>query len=298
MKLISRAIGYTLPMVPTPLIAYFAKPYIAGERLDDAVKTVRQLMSEGACATIDVLGEETTHEDQARFAAETYKQVLQRINAEKLDANISLKPTHMGLRLNKELCYQNIRELVKQAKIYNNFVRIDMEDHSSTDLTLETFVRLREEFDNVGVVLQAYLRRTVSDINKLIPLHPNLRICKGIYLEPHSIAYKDRDIIVQNFAYALEKLMINNCYVGIATHDERVVWEALRIIDKYNIPHQKYEFQMLLGVEAPLRRMLLKAGHRLRVYVPFGKEWAAYSIRRLKENPHIVGHIVKNLFKP
>lgn len=295
MKWFNKLVSLTLPVVPTPIVGYFAKPYIAGERIDDAVKTVKSLIEEGACATLDVLGEEVTHEEQAQHAVEIYKQVLQRINAEKLDSNISLKPTHMGLKLDKELCYRNIHSLVKLAKIYNNSVRIDMEDHTTTSDTLNIFLRLREEFDNVGTVLQAYLRRTVSDIGHLLPTRPNLRICKGIYLEPHSIAYHDPQIINQNFAYILEKTMLNDCYIGIATHDEKVVWEALKLIDKYKIPRERYEFQMLLGVEPKLRRIIIKGGHKLRVYVPFGSEWKAYSTRRLKENPNIVGHVMKNM---
>lgn len=295
MSLLNRAISLTLPAIPRPILGYFSRPYIAGERIDDAVRHVRTLHEEGAVATLDVLGEEVTHEEQAQHAVEIYKQVLQRINAEQLPSSISLKPTHMGLKLGKDLCYHNIHGLVKLAKIYNNFVRIDMEDHTTTSDTLDIFVRLREEFDNVGTVLQAYLRRTVADINRLIPLRPNLRICKGIYVEPRTVAYKDHDIINQNFGYILEKLMLNNCYVGIATHDEMVVWEALRLIDKYKIPRDRYEFQMLLGVEPELRRILLAEGHKLRVYIPFGAEWAAYSTRRLKENPNIVGHVMKSI---
>lgn len=295
--MLNKAISYTLPMVPKPIVGFFAKDYIAGERLDDAVRTVKEIMDEGGCATIDVLGEEISNEEQALHAVEIYKQVLQRINSEKLDSNISLKPTHLGLKLNKEFCYNNIRELVTFARNYNNFVRIDMEDHTATSDTLNIYLRLREEFENVGTVLQAYLRRTVTDINKLIPIRPNLRICKGIYREPYPLAYHDREIIVQNFSYILEKLFLNNCYIGVATHDEKVVWEALRLIDKYNIQSNRYEFQMLLGVMPELRRVIIKAGHKLRVYVPFGAEWFKYSTRRLKENPHIVGDIMKGMFR-
>ncbi len=295
MDLINKVISQALPLIPKPIIGYFSRPYIAGERLDDGIKTVQNLMAEGACTTMDVLGEEVKYEDQALHAVEIYKQVLQRINSEKLDSNISIKPTHMGLKLDKQLCYENIRSLVKLAKIYNNFVRIDMEDHTTTTDTLEIYNRLRKEFDNVGTVLQAYMRRTISDINKLLPIRPNLRICKGIYKEPYQVAYKDKGIINNNFAYALEKLFINNCYAAIATHDEKVVWDALRLIDKYQIKKDRYEFQMLLGVEPKLRRLLLKEGHRLRVYVPFGAEWYAYSTRRLKENPDIIGHVMKKM---
>lgn len=296
MNILNKAISHTLPFIPKPIIGYFARPYIAGERLDDAVRTVKELMAEGACATVDVLGEEVTSEEQTLHAVEIYKQVLQRINSEKLNSNISLKPTHMGLNLNKEFCYQNIRSLLETARLYNNFVRIDMEDHTTTSDTLNIYMRLREEFDNVGTVLQAYMRRTVSDVNKLIPARANLRICKGIYVEPYHIAYKDKQIVNQNFAYVIEKMLVNNCYIGIATHDEKVVWEALRLIDKYNVQPDRYEFQMLLGVTPNLRRIILKAGHRLRVYVPFGSEWAKYSTRRLKENPDIVGHVMRKMF--
>lgn len=298
MNLLNTAISRTLPFIPKPIIGYFSRPYIAGERLDDALKTVRALMSEGACATIDVLGEEVRSEEHTLHAVEIYKQVLKRIDAEKLDSNISLKPTHMGLKLDKEFCYRNIRSIVETARIHNNFVRIDMEDHTTTSDTLDIYLRLRKEFENVGTVLQAYLRRTVADINKLIPAHPNLRICKGIYVEPYQVAYKDKQIVNYNFAYIIEKLLLNNCYTGIATHDEKVVWEALRFLDKYNIPTNRYEFQMLLGVTPNLRRILLSAGHRLRVYVPFGAEWANYSIRRLKENPDIIGHVLRKMFTP
>ncbi len=296
MKLVSKAISLTLPYVPKPIMGYFAKAYIAGERLEDAVKTIKTLMGQGASATLDVLGEEVVHKEQALYAVDLYKQVLQRINEEKLDAGVSLKPTHMGLHIDKEFCYNNIREIVKTAKVFKRFVRIDMEDHTTTSDTLNMYIRLQEEFDNVGTVIQAYLRRTVNDVNKLLPVQPNLRVCKGIYVEPYSKAYKDRDVINQNFAYILEKLLRNGGFVGIATHDERVVWEALRIIDKYKIPKTQYEFQMLLGVRPELRNVLLNDGQRLRVYVPFGAEWLQYSTRRLKENPDIVGYVTKSLF--
>lgn len=296
MGLMNKAISLTLPYIPKPIMGFFAKPYIAGERLDDAVRTVKQFMEQGASATLDVLGEEVTHREQALHAVELYKQVLQRINQEKLDAGVSLKPTHMGLKIDKTFCFNNIREIVKLAKVFNRFVRIDMEDHTTTSDTLNMYVRLREEYDNVGTVIQAYLRRTVEDVNKLLPVQPNLRVCKGIYVEPFQLAYKDREIINRNFGYLVEKLLRNGCQVGIATHDERVIWESLRIIDQYKISREQYEFQMLLGVRPELRQILLDAGHRLRVYIPFGIEWKQYSTRRLMENPDIIGHVTKSMF--
>jgi proline dehydrogenase len=201
----------------------------------------------------------------------------------------------MGLNIDKEFCFENIRGLVSDAAKINNFVRIDMEDASTTDDTIDIYLRLRKEYDKVGTVLQSYLRRTIDDINKLIPHWANLRYCKGIYNEKREIAYKDKHLINENFNYGLEKLLDNGCYVGIATHDERLVWHALKLIDQMKLTTDKYEFQMLLGVDHELRRILVNSGHRLRVYVPFGTEWFGYSTRRLKENPAIAGHILKGL---
>ena len=295
MGLFDKVISKTLPLVPKPIIGYFSQRYIAGERLDDAVLVIKRLMQENACATLDVLGESVQHIEQAGHAVEIYKQVLQRIHEEQLDANISIKPSHMGIKIDKEACYQNIRSLVEMAKSYKNFVRIDMEDHTTTSDTLEIYGRLKQEFNNVGAVLQAYMRRTQSDIDKALPLNPNFRLCKGIYIEPRAIAYKDPSIINRNFTYSLEKLLLAKAYVGIATHDERIVWEAMHLIDRYRIPRDKYEFQMLLGVDPQLRKMIVKSGHKLRVYIPFGAEWYQYSIRRLQENPQIAIYVLQSI---
>ena len=293
----NKLISLTLPFVPKPIVGVFSRPYIAGEHMSDAVRVVRELMAEGACATIDVLGEEVKDKEKASNALANYMRVLDVIQEEKLDANISIKLTQLGLKIDKEFCFENIRTLVEAAKNHGNFVRIDMEDSSCTTDTLDIYRRLREEFDNVGTVLQAYLRRTIQDINDLLPLKPNLRLCKGIYVEPREIAYKDKVIINKNYAYALEKLLTGGAsYVGIATHDEKLVWEALRIIDQFHIDKSRFEFQMLLGVDPQLRRIIINSGYKLRVYVPFGTEWFAYSTRRLKENPNIVGYVLHNLW--
>jgi len=288
-------IAILLPYVPKPIVGYFSRHYIAGENLIDAVKVVKDLNQNRMCATIDLLGEEVKVKEDSLNAVEMYKQVLQAIDKEKLDANISVKPTHMGLKIDKEFCYENIETLVQEAAKFNNFVRIDMEDATCTDDTIEIYLRLKEKYDNVGTVLQSYLRRTIDDINHLIPHRANLRLCKGIYNEKREIAYKDKSIINYNFNYGLKKLLSNGCYVGIATHDEKLVWYALRLIDELKLKPDQYEFQMLLGVDHELRRIIVNSGHRLRVYVPFGKEWFAYSTRRLKENPAIAGHIIQNL---
>lgn len=297
MKPVQKAISQILPFIPKPIVGFFAKTYIAGEGIDDAVRVVRDLMSQGACATIDVLGEEVTEKEHSLQVAEMYKKVVHTIDAEKLDSTVSIKLTHMGLKIDKEFCYKNVRELLVEAKKYKNFITIDMEDHTCTSDTLELYKRLKKDFDNVGAVLQTYMRRTISDINDLLPLKPHLRICKGIYNESREIAYKDDFIINQNFSYAIEKLMSNGSYIGIATHDERLVWEAFKLIDKHELEKDQYEFQMLLGVDNQLRRIILNSGHKLRVYVPFGKEWFAYSTRRLKENPNIAGHIMRGTIR-
>lgn len=290
-------IANVLPVVPKPIVGIFSSQYIAGENLTDAVRVVKELMIQGMCATIDLLGEEATQKEDSLKAVNIYQQILRTIDQEKLDANISVKLTHMGLKIDHEFCFNNVKTLVAEALQLNNFVRIDMEDSSCTDDTLKIYLRLLKEYSNVGTVIQAYMRRTIDDINRLIPHKANIRLCKGAYYwEPREIVYKDDEIINYNYIYALEKLLSDGCYIGIATHDEKMVWQGLRLIDQLQLKPDQYEFQMLLGVDPQLRRIIVKSGHRLRVYVPFGKEWFAYSIRRLKENPKMVSYIIKNTF--
>jgi proline dehydrogenase len=294
MNWFNKLIAITLPFVPKPIVGFFSRHYIAGDNLEDAVKLVKELNENKLMATVDVLGEEVSEKSQCLEAVELYKQALEAIEREKLDANISVKPTHMGLKIDKEFCFENIKSLVEEAARRNNFVRIDMEDSSTTDETLEIYLRLKKDFSNVGTVLQSYLRRNIDDINNLIPHNANLRLCKGIYNEKREIAYKDKVIVNDNFKYSLRKLLENNCYVGIATHDEKLVWHALKLIDQLGLKQDQYEFQMLLGVDHEMRRIIVNSGHRLRVYVPFGTQWFGYSTRRLKENPAIAGHILRN----
>lgn len=295
MNIINKLVVFFMPIVPKFIIHFFSKKYIAGAKVEDAIRVIKDLNSKGIMATVDVLGEEIKDKKEAEDAAKQYFNLLKIIDEEKLDSNISVKPTHMGLKLDKEFCYNNLKTLVQEAKKYNNFVRIDMEDHTCTDDTIEIYLRLRKEFDNVGTVLQSYMRRNINDVNNLIPHKANLRLCKGIYIEPKEIAYKDKEIVNYNYGYCLEKLLSNKCYVGIATHDEKLIWSALSIIDKLQLKNEEYEFQMLLGVTENLRDIIVKAGHRLRVYVPFGEQWYAYSTRRLKENPNMAGYILKSI---
>ncbi len=298
MKWFDQLIVWSLPLVPKPIVKFFSKIYIAGSTLEDGVAKVKELNAKGIMATMDLLGEFSTDEKICLQAADSYIEMLRTIDREKLDSNVSLKPTHMGLMISKEFCYQNIRRVVQEAQKLGNFVRIDMEDHPTTDATIEMYLKLKEEFggQHVGTVIQAYLRRTIDDINHLIEHKANLRLCKGIYVEPREVAFKDMAIINESYKYNLDKLLSNGCYTGIATHDEKLIYHALTVIDRLKLKREDYEFQMLLGVQEELRDILVKAGHRLRVYVPFGKDWYGYSTRRLKENPRMAGYVFKRIF--
>lgn len=297
MSFFDKLVVWSLPLVPKPIVGYFSKTYISGPKLQDAVRVIKDLNARGIMATMDLLGEESKDRDKARQAMEEYIRILQTIDDEKLNSNVSVKPTQMGLLIDKEFCYDNIKRIVQEAKKHQNFVRIDMEDRHCTSDTIDIYLRLKQEFEgHVGTVIQAYLRRTSADVNNLIKHKANLRLCKGIYVEPREVAYKDMAIINENFKFNLEKLLSNGCYVGIATHDEKLVWHALTLIERFNLKKEDYEFQMLLGVDEQLRQIIVDAGHRLRVYVPYGQEWYAYSTRRLKENPKMAGYVFKRIF--
>ena len=293
MGLADRLLALGLPLVPKPVVRRFSRRYIAGAELADAVRVVREVNEEGASATVDVLGEYVTSEKEAWEAERLYRSVLDAIAARGLDSNISVKLTQMGLKVDRRLCREVVSSLLKAARETSNFVRIDMEDSSCTSDTIELYLSLREEFDNVGIVMQACLRRTLADVARLAPLGTNFRLCKGIYIEPREISWRDPEIIRSNFALLLEEMLRHGCYVGIATHDERLVWAALKTIHQLQLPRDRFEFQMLLGVDPGLRRILIRSGCRMRVYVPFGRHWYAYSVRRLKENPKIAGYVLK-----
>ena len=292
MALLDRAIARLLPAVPRPLVQRISSRYIAGETVAKACRTVKQLNEQGKMATIDVLGEEISTPEAALEIVGAYHDVFEAIQSEHLDSNVSVKLTGLGLELGYDLCKRNLQTVVRHAAESGNFVRIDMEDSSCTSDTLRMYRELREEgLDNVGVVLQAYLRRTIRDIRDLAPLRPNIRLCKGIYVEPPLIAYRDFDAVRENFVLCLRELLRGGSYVGIATHDKWLISEGKRLVDEHGLKPEEYEFQMLLGVTAAAGDRLIRDGHRLRVYVPFGKHWYSYSMRRLQENPKIAGYI-------
>ncbi|HYU36139.1 MAG TPA: proline dehydrogenase family protein [Thermoanaerobaculia bacterium] len=293
MSVFNRLLVTTLPLVPKAIVGRVASRYVAGETLDDAVRTVRTLNEQGAMATIDVLGEEVHERAKAEAAVAEYIRVFATISEQKLDSNVSIKPTLLGLKIDEGFCRDNIGRIVAAAREHGNFVRIDMEDHTTTDATLRIYRDLHARYGNVGVVLQAYMRRTLRDIDELPEQGASVRLCKGIYVEPRAIAWKGYETVRANFVDALEKLIVRGVYPAIATHDEYLTCRAVGLLDKHGLPRDRYEFQMLLGVDEELRRLLITGGHRLRVYVPYGRDWHPYSIRRLRENPEVARHVLR-----
>lgn len=296
MSLFNNLIVSAVKLMPKPVVRFFSNRYIAGDLLSDAVRLTRELNTKGIYTTIDVLGEAITTKEEAINAHRQCLEVLDAIHNEKLMSNLSIKPTQMALQIDFDFCVRQVRELCAKAKEYGTFVRLDMEDATTTDDILRLHRILRGEFDNVGVVLQSYLRRTVSDIEENKDIALNYRLCKGIYIEPAEIAFKERKEVQDNYLLSLRKMFDAGAYVGIATHDNILIEGSKKIIKEMNIDSSRYEFQMLLGVKEDLRDQLNAQGFKVRIYVPFGKDWYKYSIRRLKENPQVAGHIFKNIF--
>ncbi len=298
----NRFIAAIMPYFPKKFIWLFSSSYISGEKVEDAMKVSKELNGKNIKVTIDVLGEFITNLDEAEANKQEYLNVMEIANKNGIDGNFSVKPTSFGLLIDKEVCYRHIRELVVKADSYNNFIRIDMEDSPCTTLEIELFRRLKTEFPKrVGLVVQAYLKRTLDDVKGLKDLNVpegslNFRLCKGIYIEPEAISYKKYEEINKHYLEDLEYMLANKIYVGIATHDKPLVDGAYELIKKYNVPKTMYEFQMLYGVTPNLRDTIVKNGHTMRIYVPFGEKWFGYCTRRMKENPRMVQDIIKAIF--
>jgi proline dehydrogenase len=298
----NKFIAAILPYFPKKFIWIFSRPYISGETIEDAMRVSKELNNRKIKVTLDVLGEFIKSLDEAEANKKEYLHVIEVAQKNRIDGNFSCKPTSFGLLIDKNVCYNHLREIVDKAASYNNFIRIDMEDSPCTDLEIELFRKLKAEFpDNVGLVLQAYLRRTFKDIESMMDLNKvnspvNYRLCKGIYVEPEAIAYKKYEEINTHYLEDLEFMLKNKIYVGIATHDKPLVDSAFKLLEKYKVPKNMYEFQMLYGVTPNLRESIVDEGHTMRVYVPFGKQWFGYSTRRLKENPKMASHIIKAIF--
>jgi proline dehydrogenase len=285
-----------LPLAPKSIVRSVARRYIAGEELGDALQVIRELNRSGIRGTIDVLGEFVERLGQTEAARSTDLAILDGIAAARINANLSLKLTTLGLQLDFERCCESVTAILSHAKALGNFVRLDMEDSSCTSLTLELYRRMRAMgFANVGIVLQACLRRSAADIDELPSEGLNVRLCKGIYLEPPAIAFQEREEIQANFSRLLRQLLERGAYTAIATHDDVLIEDALALIAQSDLPKERHEFQMLLGVREAKRTALVRAGHGMRVYVPYGKDWYGYSMRRLQENPRIALHIAKAL---
>lgn len=296
MGILDKTIANSVPVIPRPVVRRISRRYIAGDTLEEAVATVRDLNEKGCAATIDLLGESTETKADAARTLRDYEKVIEALEAHDLRSGISVKLTGLGLTLSEELCRANLEEIVEFAGTRDRFVRVDMEDSPYTSITLEMVMELHRRYGNVGAVIQAYMRRSLEDVCRLTEAGVSVRLCKGIYDEPRRIAFKDFDTVRENYRLLLEELLGSGVYVGIATHDEFLVWHALRLIHQHDIPKDRYEFQMLLGVDEELRSILVNAGHKLRVYVPFGEDWYEYSSRRLKENPKIARYVAKDVF--
>lgn len=297
MSLFNKLVVSSLPLVPKSIVRKFANRYIAGETLSDAAQCVRQIKSDGACATLDVLGEDIFTKEEAIESRKKSVDVLQTITREQLDSNLSIKLTSLGLKLDKDFCRENVLEILKVAAQQNIFVRFDMEDSTCTTDTLDIFRILHKDFPNTGIVLQAYLFRTDDDATSLMRDGiKNFRLCKGIYKEAASIAFQTREDVQKNYLKVLRLMFESKAYVGVATHDSVLVDGANTIITEGGLKKTDYEFQMLLGVRPELRNKLVKDGHKVRLYVPFGESWYAYSMRRFKENPEIAGYVAKAVF--
>lgn len=298
----NKLIAGILPYMPQSLVWQFSKEYIAGKTLEQAIEAAKALNAEGALTTIDVLGEFIENLDEAEVNKKEYLDVIEAAEEAKINGNYSLKPTSFGLLIDKDVAYKHIREIVAKAALYNNFVRVDMEDSPCTDLEIELFRKLKAEFPkNVGLVVQSYMRRTLDDVKNLNDLNSeelplNFRLCKGIYVEPAEIAYKNYEEVNEHFLEDLEYMLEQKMYPAIATHDKPLVEGAYKLLEKYKPARDQYEFQMLYGVTPALRKSIMEKGHPMRIYVPFGKDWFGYSTRRLKENPKMASLIIKALF--
>lgn len=298
----NKFIAAILPYFPKKFIWIFSKSYISGETIEDAMRVSKELNNSGMKVTLDVLGEFIKSLEEAEQNKKEYLNLIDVTFKSGVDGNFSVKPTSFGLLIDEETCYKHIREIVIKAASYDSFIRIDMEDSPCTDMEIKLFRRLKPEFPaNVGLVVQAYLKRTHNDIESLADLNSeknplSFRLCKGIYIEPETIAFKKYEEINQHYLEDLEYMLKNKIHVGIATHDKPLIDGAYKLLEKYNVPKNLYEFQMLYGVAPRLRESIVNDGHTMRVYVPFGEKWFGYSTRRLKENPKIASHIIKAIF--
>jgi proline dehydrogenase len=297
MPILNKLITTAFPFIPKSIVGQVAKRYIAGIALSDGVRVVKELNNRTMIATMDLLGEDVKNAAETEEVKNVVLSILHSIQENGLTSNVSIKPTQLGLKIDKEFAYKNIKTIVQEAQKFENFVRIDMEDATTTDDTFDIYRNLQMDgLTNTGVVIQAYLRRSETDVRALVKRGANIRLCKGIYNEVPALAYKDRQEIRNNYLKLLQIILESGCYVGIATHDDYLIDGAYAMIQKMGLKKEQYEFQMLLGVREKRRDQIVNDGHRLRIYVPFGEQWYAYSTRRLQENPQMAWYITKAIF--
>jgi len=278
-------------------LRFGASRFVAGETIEQAVEVIKQLNKKGMAVTVDYLGEFVDNEQEANDMADHCIEAIEAIHREKLDAQLSLKMTSMGLDISEELVMRNMRRILDTAKLHDVFVTIDMEDYSRCQKTLDIFKRLKTEYDNVGTVLQAYLYRTVSDIEDLKNYHPNLRLVKGAYKEPPEVAFPDKKDVDENFKKIIKMHLLNGNYTAVATHDDAIIEYTKRLVKEYNIPNSQFEFQMLYGIRPERQEQLAREGYTMRVYVPYGTDWYGYFMRRLAERPANVAFVLKGVLR-
>jgi len=298
MSFINSIITNSLPLLPRWFAKPFAKPYVAGENSDDALKQIRQLNHKGFVATLDILGEHIINKKKARQITSEYCNLYEQIEENSLECTLSVKPTHIGLSVSETEAITNMTRITKKAQEFGNFLRIDMESSKYTDQTFEILKQCKKFYNNVGVAIQAYLFRSQNDIEILGDEQFNSRICKGIYKESSTIAYQEHEDIRNNFLLLAKTMAKRGAFCGYATHDQELINRLIEWVQSENIPSHLFEFQVLFGVPMEGRlETLLENGYKVRVYVPFGPDWFDYSVRRLKENPNIAGYVISNIFK-
>jgi proline dehydrogenase len=271
--------------------------FVAGEEMEDGLNAVRKVNKEGAIATLDHLGEEVSEAGEAVAATEVYLKALDLINESGVDTNVSVKPTQVGLKIDKKLCEDNFTKIIERAEKYDNFVRMDMEGSDCTQDTLDVFKNLRKRYDNVGIVIQSYLYRSDQDVDEILQMGGRIRLCKGAYKEPKEIAYPRMQQVDESFLQLTEKMLLSGIYHGIGTHDERLIEKTKEFAKNRNISKESFEFQLLYGIRTELQHQLVKDGYKVRVYIPFGREWYPYFMRRLAERPANLFFFLKNFFK-
>tara|TARA_B100000579_G_C22821208_1_gene850753 strand:- start:666 stop:1568 length:903 start_codon:yes stop_codon:yes gene_type:complete len=296
MFFLNKIIIIIIPFLPKFVARFFSKKYVAGTTINQALDKIQKLNLKNESATIDILGEHTKKTKEANEITSNYIKIIEKIHTNNLDCNLSIKPSHIGLDISYELALNNFKQILESAKKYGNFIRIDMESSKNTDISIKLYNELKKISSNIGIVFQAYLHRTENDINNIDP-RSNIRLCKGIYKESSEISFQNYDEINNNYLHLLELAFKKNIYVGIATHDERLIYKSKEIIKKMKVDNSLFEFQYLYGVPMKKINKKLKNEHfKIRSYVPFGKDWYDYSIRRIKENPQIASYVIKNIF--